>query len=109
MSRIYYRGARAAIVCYGKTTSFLITLQRAFRCRNAASSGRAGYYMCNNGLLQFASCVHANASMAVLFQIFMSVLVFAVYLHCSLVQWINKSKSSTLSVALSYILGEFLC
>lgn len=28
MSRIYYRGARAAIVCYGKSTVFLIILER---------------------------------------------------------------------------------
>lgn len=37
MSRIYYRGARAAIVCYGKPTMFLLILWRAFNSEHWAS------------------------------------------------------------------------
>lgn len=34
MSRIYYRGARAAIVCYGKSIKFQIILERASMWHN---------------------------------------------------------------------------
>lgn len=46
MSRIYYRGARAAIVCYGKSTLFLLTLLTAFRCCHQMFSVTAAENRC---------------------------------------------------------------